>query len=124
MYKTFQTLIFGVNSTAVELQHALQSKLADMPGMTNIADDILTFAEKTKQHDENLTRVLERYESKDITLNLEKSVFCKNNLKYYGFMFSKKGMKPDPEKIQEIQKNTSARKQKSLTKFSNIYTRL
>ena len=95
-----------------------------MPGMTNIADDILTFAENTKQQEENLTRVLERYESKDITLNLEKSVFCKNNLKYYGFMFSKKGMKPDPEKIQEIQKNTSARKQKSLTKFSNIYTRL
>ena len=88
--KRFKRLIFGVNLAAEELQHALQTILADIPGATNIADDILIFAEDAKQRDETLTRVLERCDSKGITLNLQKS------------MFSKKGMKPDPQKIQEI----------------------
>ena len=100
--KYFYRLIFGVNSAAEELQHALQTILADIPGTTNIADNIFIFAEDTKQHNETLTQVLEWCDSKGISLNLEKSRFCKDNLKYYGFMFSVKGMKPDPQKIQEI----------------------
>ena len=96
---------FGVNSAAEELQHALQTILADIPGATNIADDILIFAEDAKQRDETLTRVLERCDSKGITLNLQKS------------MFSKKGMKPDPQKIQEIWEMPAPENKKSLTKF-------
>ena len=100
--KHFKPLIFGVNSVIEELLHAHQNILADIPGKINIAGGILTFAENTNQHDEILTRVLERCESKGITFDLEKNFFCRNNLKYYGFMFSKKGVKPDPEEKQEI----------------------
>ena len=80
--KRFKRLIFGVNSAAEELQHALQTILTDIPEATNIAANILIFAEDAKQHEETLTRVLERCDSKGITLNLQKSVFSKNNLKY------------------------------------------
>ena len=115
--KRFKRLISGVNSAVEELQHALQAILADIPGATNIAYDILIFAEDKKQRDKTLTRVLERCDSKGMTLNLQKSVFCENNLKYYGFMFSEKGMKPDPQKIQDIQEMLAPEK-KRLTKFS------
>ena len=50
--KRFKWLIFGVNSAAEELQHALQTILADIPEATNIAANILIFAEDAKQHDE------------------------------------------------------------------------
>ena len=73
--KHFKPLIFGVNSVIKELLHAHQNILADKPGKINIADDILTFAENTKQHDETLTRVLERCKSKGFTFNLEKNFF-------------------------------------------------
>ena len=46
--KCFKRLIFGVNSAAEELQHALQTILADIPGATNIADDILIFTQNAK----------------------------------------------------------------------------
>ena len=46
--KRFKRLIFGVNSAAEELQHALETILADIPGASNIADDILIFAEYAK----------------------------------------------------------------------------
>ena len=46
--KRFKRLIFDVNSAAEELQHALETILADIPGASNIADDILIFAEYAK----------------------------------------------------------------------------
>ena len=72
----------------------------------------------SKQHNEILTRVLESCKSRGITLNLEKSVFFKNNLKYYGFMFSKKGVTADPQEIQEIRVTPAPVNKKSLTKYS------
>ena len=117
--KRFKRLIFAVNSATEELQHALQTILADNKA-TNIADDILIFAEDTKQHDETLTRALERCVSKGITLNLQKRVFCKNNLKYYGFMFSEKGMNPDPQKIQEIREMSTPENKKALQSFLGL----
>ena len=118
--KRFKRLIFGVNPAAAEFRHVLQTILADIPVTTNIADDILIFAENTKQHGETLTRVLERYKSKGTTLNLEKSVFFKNNLKYYSFMFSKKGMKPDPGKVKEIQETPTPENKKALQSFLGL----
>ena len=52
--KRFKGLIFGVNSAAEELQHAVQTILADIPGTTNTAEDIFIFSENPKQHDEAL----------------------------------------------------------------------
>ena len=71
----------------------------------NIADDILIFAKNQNEHDEIFKTVLLKCEDQVITLNLEKSVFCKSNLRYYGFNFSENGMQPDPKKVEEI-KNT------------------
>ena len=118
--KHFKRLIFGVNLAAGQLQHPLQTIIADIPGKTNIVDDILIFTEDTKQYDETLTRVLERCDSKGITLNSEKSIFCKDNLKYYGFMLSKKGMKPDPQKIQEIRELPALENRKALQSFLGL----
>ena len=77
--KRFKRLNFDVNSAAEELQHAFQTifRLADVPGTTNITNDILIFPENTKQHNENLILVLEWCESKGITINLERSLVCK-----------------------------------------------
>ena len=109
---------FWRNSAAKELQHYLQALLADIPEKLILQK--LIFAENIKQHDEALTQVLERFDYKGITLNLEKSVFCKNILKYYGFMFSEKGMKPDPEKIEEIRETPVPGNKKALQSFLGL----
>ena len=118
--KPFIRLIFGINSAAEELQHALHTTLADIPRAINVSNNILIFGENTKQHDEILTRVLERYKSKDITLTLEKKVFYKINLKFYGFMFSKKGIKPYPEKIRQIRETPAPENKIDLQSFLGL----
>ena len=51
---------------------------------------------------------------------LEKREFCKNNLKYYSFRFSRKGTKPDPEKKHEIQETSAPENKKVLQSFLGL----
>ena len=48
--KRFKRLIFGLNNASEQLQHHLQTLLADIPGVINIADDILAFALTIAEH--------------------------------------------------------------------------
>ena len=101
--KRFKHLIFGANSAPEELQHALRSIIADIENVVNIADDLLIFAADDNEHDMTLKKVLHRFEEKGLTLNLRKCVFNQNELKFYGYIFSGDGMKPNPSKVEEIQ---------------------
>ena len=63
-------LIFGVKSASEELQNTLQTILADIDGVMNIADDILIYGMTTEQHNKALADVLERLAQKRLTLKL------------------------------------------------------
>ena len=100
--KRFKRLIFDLNSAAEQLQHYLQITLADIPGAINIADDILIFARSIIEYDEILKNVFQRLQAKGLTLNLSKCNFSKEHLEYFGFIFSKAGMKPSYSKINAL----------------------
>ena len=80
--------------------------LLDIDGVLTIADDVFIFGIDENSHDLALAKVLERCGEKGVTLNLKKCVFSKENLKFFGYIFSKDGMKPNFDKVEEI-KNTS-----------------
>ena len=101
--KQFKRLLFGATSASEELQHVLRTILSDLPGVINIADDILIFGTTIFEHDENLTNVLKRLAEKCVTLNLQKCIFDKENIDFYGFTFNSEGMKPSPSKIEALQ---------------------
>ena len=48
--KRFTRLIFGANSAAEELLHAIRTLLAGIEGAINIANDILVLGENTEAH--------------------------------------------------------------------------
>jgi hypothetical protein len=118
--KRYTRLIFGANSAAEELQHALRTILADIDGSLNIADDILIYAKTDAEHDEILRKVLNRLYEKGVTLNVSKCIFCKNNLEYYGYLFSKEGMKPSTNKMDAISKADKPENQKAVRSFLGL----
>ena len=69
--KRFKRLIFGLNSASEQLQHHLQTLLADISGVVNIADDILVFASTIAEHDLILQKVFQKLSEKALTLNLD-----------------------------------------------------
>ena len=81
------------------MQYYLQITLADISGAINIADDILIFAGSIAEHDEILKHLFQRLQAKRLTVNLSKCIFSKELLEYFGFIFSKAGMKPNDSKI-------------------------
>ena len=65
----------------------------------DVSDDILIYGKTQEDHDESLRQVLQRLCEKGLTLNRPKCIFNKEHLKYLGYIFSKEGMSPDPDKV-------------------------
>ncbi|KAG0436316.1 Retrovirus-related Pol polyprotein from transposon opus [Dictyocoela muelleri] len=51
-------------------------------------DDILIFGQDKREHDRNLKEVLNRLKKYNLEINEEKSVICKNEIKFLGFQIS------------------------------------
>lgn len=124
--KRFKRLLFGLNSAPEELQHVLRSILADIPGATNIADDILVYGKTQEEHDIALEKTLEALAKKGATLNLRKCVFNKRNLEYFGYVFSDEGMRPSESKVRalkELSRPENACAVRSFLGFTNYLKR-
>ena len=83
------------------MQHYYQITSADIPGAINITD-VLIFAGSITEHAEILKHIFQRLQAKRLTLNLSKCIFSKEHLEYFGFTFSKAGMKPSYSKINAL----------------------
>ena len=82
---------------------------------------------KTKaEHNRNLRNVFVRLRESNITLNRKKCEFNCTELKFYGFIFSEKGMTADPEKVASIiqlEKPTNVSEMKSLLGMTGYSSR-
>ena len=55
-----------------------------------------------KEHDERLEALFDRLTKYELTLRAEKCTLGQQEVKWFGHIFSKQGMSPDPEKVQTI----------------------
>ena len=109
--------MFGINAASEIFQNAIKEILTGLPGCQNISDDIVVYGKTQKKHDENLRGVLERLQQHGVRLNKEKCTFSRSEVKFYGQIFSKNGVKADPAKIKviiDMSKPESVSKVKSL----------
>jgi transposase InsO family protein len=100
--RRYKRLIFGISSASEIFQDTLRDCLEGLEGVKNISDDILVYAKDQESHDERLHAVMERLREKNITLNESKCEFNKDQVEFFGYVFSKKGVSPDPKKIDAI----------------------
>ena len=95
----YKRLNYGTNSAAEIFQHALQQILHDIPGVKNIADDILVFGPTYEAHNRALDECLQHLADHGLTVNFDKCSFLKPTLELFGLIFSKDGVCPDPKKV-------------------------
>ncbi len=65
-------------------------------------DDILVYGDTMEQHDQRLTKVLERIESAGLKLNREKCLLRQQQLHFLGHLIDKSGVRLDPEKVRAV----------------------
>ena len=123
---------FGISLAPEVFESTLQECLADLRGVKVIRDDILvvgygaTDAEAQSDHDQNVTRLLERARQVNLKLNKSKVKLRKTEVKFMGHVISNQGLKPDPDKVSAIKnmpKPTSSLEVQTLLGFVNYLSK-
>ena len=90
----------------VVAQDIFQSKLdaifIGMEGVTGIADDMIIAGKDVMEHDRNFLAFMEKCMENNLTLNSEKIQFKQTQVSFYGHIWSKHSISPDPKKIQAL----------------------
>lgn len=67
-------------------------------------DDIIVVTQTFEKHIEILSKVFSRLKSAGLTLSKEKCQFCRNELRYLGYVVDVNGLHVDPSKVDAILK--------------------
>ena len=65
---------------------------------------IIIFGKTQADHDDALKAVFQKFADANLTLNKSKCEFNKQSISFFGFVFSEKGIAPDPAKVESIDK--------------------
>ena len=100
----YHRLPMGISSAPEVFSRAVQQILQGLDGVSNLVDDICVYAATKQEHDRRLKAVLSKLHDAGVTLNPDKCVFGASSLKYLGFLITKNGVSPDPDKVSAITK--------------------
>ena len=65
-------------------------------------DDIIVFGRTFDEHLQNLAKVFQRLHDANLRLQVKKSVFSKDTVKFLGHIISSGGIATDPDKITKV----------------------
>jgi hypothetical protein len=83
-------------------------------------DDIVIFSESFESHLPKLRNVLDRLRTNHLFIQPDKSEFLHAQLPYLGFIISKDGIKPNPKKVEAIQKFPEPKNEKGIQRFLGL----
>ena len=97
----FKVLVMGTPPASAECHAAISKMLVGLKGVVQIKDDIVVHR-KGKEHDKNLKKVLQMLDEYGLRFRKEKCRFGQPEVLWFGHIFTKQGMSPDPEKVAHI----------------------
>ena len=113
----YTRLNYGTNAAMEIFQHVLQQSLQGVPGVFNLADDIIIFGSTRQEHDKALECCLARLRDRGLTVNPKKCKFLQPIIEFYGQVFSAQGTCPDPKRIAAIQQMSAPSNAKEVRSF-------
>ena len=97
-----QRLVFGAKSSQDVFDEAMFRIFGDIPHCLNQRDDILLGGRNQTEHKEVLKTVLKGARDHGITFNREKCQFGKEQIEFFGHVFTKDGLKPSPDNVRAV----------------------
>ena len=104
--RRYKRLNFGISCAAEKFQQIIEQVIAGIPGVKNIADDIIIHGKSQRDHDRSLRLLFARLSEHGLTLNKAKCEFNKDSIEYYGYHFSKDGISAEKAKVEALHKAT------------------
>ena len=108
----------------------MQKILEGLDGVVSIHDDVTVYGEgetldeAIKDHDKNLRNLMERARENNLVFNYAKTQILKPEIVFFGNVYGRDGVKPDPAKIQAIRDISAPSNVKELQSFLGMCTYL
>lgn len=122
----FNVMTFGLRNGAQTFQRHIHDVLRNLDFVFAYIDDICVASSTIEEHKQHLQTVFQRLKDFDLTINADKSIFGKNEVKFLGHLITSDGIKPLPEKVEAITKFEKPMIAKDLKRFLamiNFYRR-
>lgn len=100
----FRRVPMGISLGPEVFQTKMEEILGDLEGCEPLSDDTIVFGKTEDEHDQRLEKVLHKIEKSGLRLNREKCVLKKKEVKYFGHIISKDGIRPNKERVEAILK--------------------
>src|SRR5436190_161936 len=115
----FTRMPYGLTGAPATFQRLLDRLIGPEmePHAFAYLDDIVIVTQTFEEHLQWLKRVLTRIREAGLTINPEKSKFCRSQVKYLGFLVQQEGLKVDPDKTAPIVEYPSPKNIKQLRRF-------
>ena len=115
----FKRMPQGLHTSPATWQRFIDRVLGEdlKPYVFVYLDDIIIVSQTFEDHLILLEKVLSRLESAGLTINLEKSKFCRQELKYLGYVVNERGLHVDPEKVRAISEYKRPKNRKHIRRF-------
>ena len=97
-------LVFGAKSSRDVFNEATFRAFGDIPHCLNQRDDILLGGSVEAEHREVLKTVLQRARDHGVTFNTDKCQFRKEQIEFFGHVFTNDGLQSSPDKVKAIKK--------------------
>jgi transposase InsO family protein len=115
----FKVLPFGLSNSAQCLGRLMDMVLNNEmePNVFVYVDDIVICSEDLESHLDLLEKVAAKLVNAGLKANLDKSKFCKKELRYLGYVLDEQGLRTDPDKVSVVVNFPAPRTLKELRRF-------
>lgn len=115
----FTRMPFGLKNAPATFQRVMDNVLREFIGRICFVymDDIIVFSTSLQEHIDNLRKILSTLERFDLKLQLDKCEFLCKEVAFLGHVVTPEGVKPNPSKIEAIQKWPIPKNEKELRRF-------
>ena len=121
----YNCLPMGMIISAGVFQSKVYDLIGDIEGVRTYIDDILCIGTGTfEEHLIELKEILQGLKNAGLKVNAPKRTFGLQEIPYLGYIISKKGLRPDPKKVQgivDLCKPQTAKEMKSLIGMIQFY---
>jgi hypothetical protein len=98
----FLRLPFGLRNAAQTFERYIDSIFRDLDSVYCYVDDILVASETEEDHKKHLHLLLQRLSDFNINTNLSKCLFGATVVPFLGYLISKDGIRPLPQRVETI----------------------
>ena len=118
----YKRMPFGMKMSQDVFQIQMDRILEQCPGVIGIHDDVIIYGYTWEDHDANLINFLNVCQMEGLCLSSKKLELRRDRVSFFGAIYSREGVEPDPKKIQGIKEMTVPETKQQLQSFLSMVT--